>query len=122
MAFQDRELVLSFGQSNNETRKLARHFDLAGKPRIGLCGIGKTQHAGFGVADGIKLVEPRVVDVDMAGAASALAPAVAIDTGDTIVQRPLHQRNAVRQFDFMPFPVLLNIDDFRHTQSFVLMF
>lgn len=88
MAFQDRELVLSFGQPNNQARKLARHFDLAGKPRIGLCGIGKTQHAGFGVADGVEFVEPRVVDVDVAGAAGAFASAVTIDPGDAIVQPP----------------------------------
>ena len=111
--------MLSVGQADNHSVKLARHFDLAGETRVGLRSICKTQHAGFGIADEANLVEPCVLDVDVTGAASAFPPTVAVNTGNAIAYRSLHHRFPFRQFDFVPRPVLFNVNNSGHRQSLV---
>src|SRR6478672_11685377 len=107
-------LMLGFGQLDDQTVKLIRHLDLAGEARIRLCTVGETQHARLCVSDGVKSVEPCAVDMNVAGTAGTLAAAIAVDSGNAVVDRPLHRRNAVRQFDFMSRSILFGIDNSWH--------
>src|SRR3546814_14000453 len=78
------------------------------------------QHDFLVLRDRRQLFLPRRIDdVAVAGAAGALAAAVAKNAGNPVVERGLHDALADRRVDDVLLAVVLDEDDLRHGQALV---
>src|SRR5580698_6153558 len=70
--------VLAFRHAHDEAVEFRRDLDLAGQPAVGFEVLREVEHRLFHVLLGVKLSEPGLIDIDMAGGAGAGAAAIGI--------------------------------------------
>src|SRR6266478_6047726 len=108
--------VLALRHANDQSIELLAHRDLAGQPRIRFPLGGKAEHARLlrSRHRSPGLVEPRRIDIDVAGGAGALAAAIGVDSGDVVVDGAAHHRKADRHLHRMLGAVMFDVGDFGH--------
>src|SRR6516164_1940785 len=111
--------VLALRHADDQPVEIFAHRDLARQARIELGLGGKAEHArllrtGNGCSGP---VEPRGIDIDVAGGAGTLAAAVGIDAGHVVVDRTAHDREADRHLDQMLSAIEFDVGDLGHLDS-----
>ena len=107
--------ALLFRQAHDEAVEIRRHLDLATEAGVRLAlGHGAVEHLVFRLGHLRQLVEEGLVHIEVAGGAAAGAAALALNAGDAVQQRALHQAPALGQVDLEFATVMFDIGYFRH--------
>src|SRR6516225_5290825 len=110
-------LGLTLGRRDQKTIQLVAHLDLTRQPRIRPHVETEVQHVLFHRRRRTDLLAPGLVDIDMAGGASAGAATLGLDARDRITDRPFHDGGAVLDFDGAGFAGMVDIMDLGHGRS-----
>src|SRR4051812_6656807 len=105
---------LPFGRPDDETVEFGRHLDLAGQPRVRPHIETEIEHVFFHRRRPAGLLQPGLVDINVARRAGAGAAAFRLDTGNAVLDRVFHHRRP--SFGFHNAGLALGIDvvDFGH--------
>lgn len=108
--------MLTLRYSQRETVEIIGHGNLTGKAAVFRRTFGKLQQAVFHAArlGHAGPVDPRSIDMHMAGRAGALAPAIAVDARHTVVDRRIPRGRAALDRDGKFGAVRLDENDCGH--------
>lgn len=107
-------LVLAFRHGDGKAVQTVRDLNLTGQSAVRLHLFGEIQHRLFHFLHGVEFGEERFVDIDMARGAGARTPAIGVDPWDHVLDRALHDGEAIFHVHNVFFAVVLDIFDFRH--------
>src|SRR3974390_965375 len=110
-------LGLTLRRRDQKTIQLVAHLDLTRQSRIRPHVETEVQHVLFHRRRWTDLLTPGLVDIDMAGGASAGAATLGFDARDRIADRPFHDGGAVLDFDGAGFAGMVDIVDLGHGRS-----
>lgn len=99
---------------HDQTVKRIGHFNLAAEPAIRAYAFGKFEHVMLHFALRTGPLAPFGRDIDMAGAAGAIATTIAINPANAVIESALHDRITVRNFYLMFGTTGFNESDARH--------
>jgi hypothetical protein len=111
--------MLSFRQTDNETIELVGQIDLAREARVVAYLWHEVEHVLFGRRARSHSAGPFRINIDVAGRAGTITPAVSIDARHAVVRGGAHESRALGHFDRVCLACEPYERDFGHARPYM---